>query len=426
MNEVIESRSAAIQRKRRKRRKKLIHKMLKILVTIICLCLGTLFIYYSLNEEGLFNSIIDFNITKDDKPGDSNPSASHTQEQEIEEDSADEQEVSGEVSIEMESEQLDQRVRLALVGDVLLGSTVQNLLDANGYDYPYIHVRDRLRQADLAIANLETPITTGGEPAEKQYVYRSKPEALPALQDAGFRIVNLANNHILDYGQEGLIDTLKFLDEAGMYYVGAGMNDEEAYRAVFIEHDGIRIAVLGFSQVVPEVNWKATKYQPGVADMYALEPPVAAIEQAASTADLVIVIAHWGREREEVPNERQIAAAHAFIEAGADLIIGSHPHVLQGFEMYKGKWIAYSLGNFIFTTNDYAPTWESIILEAECDSSGDCALEVVPVWVKWAQPIEMDEEDSNRLYKRLEEISQSLSDIYIDENGRISIDSTHR
>lgn len=312
----------------------------------------------------------------------------------------------------------NERVRLTFVGDVLLGSTVDtNLLQKHGYDYPYWHIRDLLREADILAANLETPITERGEPEDKQYVYRSRPQALPAFRDAGFDIVGLANNHILDYGLVGLEDTLHHLQQNGILHVGAGMDIDEAFRAEMIEIKGMRIAYLAFSQVVPHVDWKATPYQGGVADTYALERPLAEIASAKEKADIVVVLVHWGQEREHEPNERQIETAKSYIDAGADLVVGSHPHVLQSVQSYNGKWIAYSLGNFIFTTNDYAPTWESAVMNAYCDKSGDCELELVPVSVKWAQPVPMDREQSREVFDRLEQWSPGVK---IDRDGKVS------
>lgn len=294
-------------------------------------------------------------------------------------------------------------IKLTFVGDVLLGSTVDNLLTDHGYDYPYSEVLDEFLESDLLAANLETPITERGEPEDKLFTYRSKPEVLPAFKEAGFDIVTLANNHILDYWHEGLFDTLSFLDEHGIARVGAGKDETEAYEPVILEVDGVSIAYVGLSRVVPRNEWKATPYHPGVAESYSLERSVATIERAKEEADLVVVLVHWGTERESEPNEHQLTNAHAYIDAGADLVVGSHPHVLQGFEKYKGKWIAYSLGNFIFTTNaEHEQTWEGGILHATCTPDGDCEIELVPVWNKWAKPTPMDDADRHRVFKRLE------------------------
>lgn len=297
------------------------------------------------------------------------------------------------------------RVQLTFVGDVIFSDNVETALKTNGYDYPYRHVRSYLEKADLTIANLETPITERGTAEVKQYAYRSSPKALPAFKEAGFDLVNLANNHVLDYGVTGLLDTFDHLDKAGIRWFGAGRNAADAFKPVIVEKKGIKIAFLGLSKVVPTQEWKAGPSRPGVADTYALKLPLEAIRNAKKQADLVIVIPHWGIERQDQPEKYQKDFAREYIDAGADLVVGGHPHVLQGFENYNGKWIAYSLGNFIFTMNENPLTWETIILQASCSKEGGCALKAVPVLSKLANPEPMADDAAAKLYKRLTDIS---------------------
>ncbi|WP_246320388.1 CapA family protein [Paenibacillus qinlingensis] len=309
------------------------------------------------------------------------------------------------------------QVKLTFVGDVIMASKVEDILKQKGYDYPYTNVKDFLTKADFTIANLESPITTRGSVQNKEYVYRSAPEALPPLKQAGVDIVNLANNHIMDYGSEGLLDTMKALDQEGIKRVGAGKDNLEAYQPTIVEKDGMKIAVFGFSRVVPEASWKAAPGHPGVAETYNYKPPVEAIEKAKATADLVVVVAHWGVERDDNPDKNQKELAHRYIDAGADLVIGGHPHVLQGFEQYKGKWIAYSLGNFIFTTNDTPKTWETVILEAACKKDKSCNIHLVPILTKLALPTPMNEEDGAKLFQRLSKISIGAT---VDAQGNVN------
>lgn len=298
-----------------------------------------------------------------------------------------------------------QEVVLTFAGDIMLGAKVEDLLQKHGYDYPYTYVKDSLQEADIAIANLESPITERGVAQEKEYVYRISPLAVPELALSGIDLVNMANNHILDYGPEGLLDTFEYLDEAGIKHMGAGHDKDEAYKPVYIEKNGLNIAFFGFSRVVPERSWKADKNHPGVASTYDYTFPVKAIEEAREASDLIVVVAHWGVEREDMPADHQVSLAHRYIDAGADLVVGGHPHVLQGFERYKDKWIAYSLGNFIFTTNNNAKTWETAILNATCSLSQGCQLKVKPVLTKWAQPKPMEELGGIKLLQRISDIS---------------------
>ncbi|MEC0211602.1 CapA family protein [Paenibacillus ehimensis] len=313
------------------------------------------------------------------------------------------------------------RVNLTFVGDVMFGSKVDDLLQKNGYDYPYKYVKPYLEKADITVANLETPITTRGAAQEKEYVYRSSPKALPELKRAGVDLVNLANNHSMDYGVEGLLDTLGYLEAQDIKRVGAGRNADEAYEHVIIEQKGMKIAFLGFSRVIPDTSWYAGQSKPGMAETYSTKLAFEAIGKARAEADLVVVIAHWGEERKAYPVKSQTDLARQYIDQGADLIVASHPHVVQGFEQYKGKWIAYSMGNFIFTTNDNPNTWESMILEASCTKERSCDLSMVPILTKWAQPVPMVDGDRDKLFEKLTNLSVNAQ---IDKEGRITLGPT--
>jgi len=308
-------------------------------------------------------------------------------------------------------------VTLNFVGDIMMTDRVETLLQQKGFDYPFKHVATIFQQDDYTIANLETPVTRRGTPAyDKEYVYKSPPEAIPALKAAGIDLVNLANNHSMDQGEEGLLDTFQYLGEQTIAYVGAGLDQEQAYAPTFIERNGMRIAFLGFSRVIPEVSWYAGKGKPGVAATYDPALAVEAIGHAKEKADLVVVIAHWGKEKTDWPVDHQRQLARTYIDAGADLVVGGHPHVLQGFEQYKGKWIAYSLGNFIFTRSQTAKTWETMILRATCGKEKGCELRMFPYHAELGQAVPMDEEKGTILRKRMESIS---TDIRIDNDGHV-------
>ncbi|MFM1655124.1 CapA family protein [Brevibacillus sp. B_LB10_24] len=303
----------------------------------------------------------------------------------------------------------DPAVNLTFVGDVIFSGHVERMLKENGYDYPYTHVSSLLGQDDYTVANLETPVTKRGVPAQdKDFVYKSPPEAIPALKAAGVDLVNLANNHSMDQGVEGLLDTFAVLQENEIEYVGAGADIDRAYAPVYVERGGIKLAFLGFSRIVPEVSWYAGKNKPGVAATYDPARAVQAIRGAKEQADLVIVIAHWGKERVDFPVDYQKELARAYIDAGADLIVGGHPHVLQGFESYKNKWIAYSLGNFIFTRATVPKTWETMVLQAKCTNAGACELKMLPYYAELGRAVPMNEQDGAALLQRIESISTNV------------------
>ncbi|MFB5760471.1 CapA family protein [Paenibacillus medicaginis] len=310
-------------------------------------------------------------------------------------------------------------VILNFVGDMQFSGKVEQLLQEKGYDYPYKRLGSLFKSDDLTVGNLETPVTNGGTgAANKTYVYKSSPDALPELAAAGMNVVNLANNHILDQGVSGLKDTLVHLRHYGILYMGAGMNTKEAYAPVYVKRNGMTIALLGFSRVIPEVSWHAGANRAGVAGVYDPAAAVQAIRKASKKADLVIVTTHWGKERASVLEDHQSELAHAFIDAGADLVIGSHPHVLQGLEIYKGKWIAYSTGNFIFSKSVTEATQDTAVFQASCTKDGACAMKLIPCRAELGQPVPLSGEKAAKILKKVENMSSS--NISIDSKGRAS------
>lgn len=303
-----------------------------------------------------------------------------------------------------------ERISLSFVGDLLLGDYVQPFVNKFGYEYLYEQALFYLSEPDLTAGNLELPITKRGVPESRTpldsgYVYKGSPDVLPALRDAGFDVVSLANNHALDQGVEGLRDTMAHLEEAGIEYMGAGNNDKEAFTPVIKEVKGMKVAFIGISRVIPFADWKADRNVAGVAESYDTTRAAAAIAEAKEQADIVVVMVHWGKERTTVLQPHQKDFGKVYIDAGADLVIGSHPHVLQGFENYKGKWIAYSLGNFIFSSYPKDAEAETGVLDAVCTKSGDCDLKFHPMAVKNAQPAPLSGEASKALLDRLTSIS---------------------
>ncbi|MBD7967048.1 CapA family protein [Paenibacillus gallinarum] len=309
-------------------------------------------------------------------------------------------------------------ITMHFAGDVQFSGKVEDLLLKKGFDYPYQHLGSLFTDDDLTFVNLETPVTTGGVAAQnKSFVYKSSPKALKSLAAAGVDVVNLANNHILDQGVKGLTDTLTHLNNNKLSYVGAGLNRKEAYSPVYYEKNGIKIALLGFTRVMPEASWRAEAGKPGVADAYNSTEAVKAIKQANKKADLVIVMAHWGKERQTTPDENQKNLGYEFIDAGADLVIGGHPHVLQGLESYKGKWIAYSTGNFIFSRSATAETWKTAIFEATCQKDGNCGIKLLPYHAELGQPVPMNKKEGTAL---LREVQSRSFGAEISEDGTVS------
>jgi poly-gamma-glutamate synthesis protein (capsule biosynthesis protein) len=278
-------------------------------------------------------------------------------------------------------------VRLAAVGDILLDRGVAERMERFGEDYPFAEVRDELAAADVTLGNLECPVATRGHPVRKPAVFRAAPERLAALTAAGFDLVWLGNNHALDYGRAGLVDTMEHLTAQGLRFVGAGRTAAAARAPVVVERKGLRIAFLSFSAFLPEGVFVRPE-EPGVAW---LDPEVveAQIRLARSQADVVVVSLHWGVEHSPRPLERQREQAHRFVDAGADLLLGHHPHVLQGLEVYRSALIAYSLGNFVFDSPSRQVS-TTAILHCDLTAEGVIQAEMTPLAVRGWRPIRME------------------------------------
>jgi hypothetical protein len=208
-----------------------------------------------------------------------------------------------------------------------------------------------LRRADLAMVNLETAVTERGTPAPKDFTFRAPPSALTALKEAGVDVVTMANNHGEDFGVVGLRDSLAAAREADFPVVGVGRNADEAYRAHRVTVNGQRIAIIGATQVLDSnlaAAWTAGDDKPGMASAYQEARLLRAVRQARASADTVVVDLHWGRELVNCPIDRQRALAPKLVAAGADVVVGSHAHILLGGGFLRGAYVHYGLGNFVF------------------------------------------------------------------------------
>jgi poly-gamma-glutamate synthesis protein (capsule biosynthesis protein) len=248
---------------------------------------------------------------------------------------------------------------LVLTGDVMLGRVANDVLLRCGPAYPWGNTLPALQAADFTVVNLECVIARGGRPWTrwpKVFHFRADPVALTALQLAGIDCVTLANNHVLDYEQDALLEMLGLLEQSGMAYAGAGRCDEEARRPALLEARGLRVGVVAFTDNEP--GWAATPTAPGTnwipitLEEQSLAPVRAGIRRArAGGAELVIVSMHWGPNMVQRPSPLFRAFAHAVMDAGADLLFGHSAHIFQGIEIYRGRPIVYDAGDFV---DDYA------------------------------------------------------------------------
>jgi poly-gamma-glutamate capsule biosynthesis protein CapA/YwtB (metallophosphatase superfamily) len=300
-------------------------------------------------------------------------------------------------------------VTILAVGDVMVGGSMTSWVNDSGPDYPFARIRDLIGQADIAICNLEAPYGIRGKPFNKKFTFLVPPKQIEGLRNAGFDAVAMANNHTMDYGPEPLKITLKLLDSLGIAHSGAGMNLKDARQPAIVERNGIKVAFLSYSRVHPTQFW-ATPKKPGTAPAY--ESHINEdIKKAKTLAGLVVVSFHWGAELMDSPKQYQKDLAHLCIDQGADLVLGHHPHILQGLELYKGKLIAYSLGNFAFGSRSRKCT-ESVILKATLDSNGLRRMELVPLCVDnnkiFFQSTPLSGPDGFKLLERLAGLSQKL------------------
>ena len=249
-------------------------------------------------------------------------------------------------------------VTLTFAGDVHFEGRADQLLDDPATAFG--PAAAQLAGADLTFVNLETPITRRGTPEPKRYLFRARDAAVSALTAAGVDAVTLANNHTLDYGREGLADTIAAARRGGLGTVGAGRDATEAFRPWRREVRGVRIAVLGFSQVDELAQqWAAGPGRAGIAMAFPTGPVLAAVRAARADSDVVVVLVHWGVEGDSCPDRRQRDFARTLIAAGADVIVGAHVHVLQGAGHSGAAYVAYGLGNFLWYSAGLFPPYSS-------------------------------------------------------------------
>jgi poly-gamma-glutamate synthesis protein (capsule biosynthesis protein) len=232
-------------------------------------------------------------------------------------------------------------VHVAAVGDVLLDRGVQEAIAANGMDSILAVVADQLRRVDITFGNLENPLATTGARDPARSVFRGDPANVQVLVLGGFEIVSLANNHTLNSGPEALVETIDCLETAGIRYVGAAREEAHGSDPVFLDVRGLQVGFLAYT----DLDFAHGSYSRVDADLTQLRQQIAA---AKTACDVLLVSYHWGNMDQRRPTSRQVEVAHASIDAGADAVLGHHPHVLQGLEVYRGRPILYSLGNFVF------------------------------------------------------------------------------
>lgn len=274
---------------------------------------------------------------------------------------------------------------LSAVGDINFGGRVASYTKKYGYGYPYQKVGKILKSADLTFGNLECALSSRGKPVpNKKYTFCGSPVNARFLKEAGFDVLSVANNHSKDFGTQAFLDTLDLLARNNIIPSGGGKNTDEANQYRVIRVKGKRVAFLSYSDILP-VGFASSLSSPGVASLKGEKLMMKKVKEAKSKADFVVVSVHWGKELGEYPTSRQSILAHELIRQGADLILGHHPHVVQGIEIYRRKVIAYSLGNFIFSPGSPKGR-QSVILGIKVDDGRISDVRLYPVYIEGIGP----------------------------------------
>jgi poly-gamma-glutamate synthesis protein (capsule biosynthesis protein) len=291
-------------------------------------------------------------------------------------------------------------IELVAVGDVMLARGVNEKIMDQGANYPFQEIRGLTGSADIAFCNLECAISERSARIFKNCNFCIRPEDAKGLGFAGFDVVSLANNHMFDCEKKGIVSTIEFLEQEDIKSTGAGTTPAQALRPAIFDLKDTRIGFLAYNAY--PMDWIHLKEdQPAIA-FYDSSQAIKAVQKLNKKADVVIVSLHWGDEYHKKPNPRQKRIAHQLIDAGADLILGHHPHVLQPIGEYDGGVIVYSLGNFVFDQRKSA-TRKSVIFSAKLSKSGVEEFSTLPVQIADHRPSLVDEEEGK------EEVAADMS-----------------
>lgn len=261
--------------------------------------------------------------------------------------------------------------KLTAVGDLMLDRGVRRIVENygnNDYNYVFSHLSSFASGSDAVLGNLEGPVATGGADAGNLYSFRMSPEVLAALKRVGFNLVSVSNNHAGDWGREAFYETLENLRLAGIKYVGGGFELAEATKPIVFQKENLKVGFLGFSDVGPG-HLKVGTSTPGI--LLIQESTFSdIIAQASREVNVLVVTIHWGDEYMPQHNNRQELLAQKALKAGAKIVLGHHPHVIQDETRVGSQYIAYSLGNFVFDQNFSIETMTGLVLDLEIDKNG--------------------------------------------------------
>jgi poly-gamma-glutamate synthesis protein (capsule biosynthesis protein) len=313
-------------------------------------------------------------------------------------------------------------ITLSACGDILLHGRYHTIAEETGADRAFECIRPLLASSDVVVGNMETVLSRKGSPRADKLCLRGDPRYAASLARAGFNVLTLANNHCLDYGPDGLADTRRHLEAAGIGVVGAGCNLREACRPLLMQRNGVRLGFIGACHASTKPAPAATSTSPGIAP---LEPKtlIAAVETLARRVDHVILLLHWGLEYADYPTPEQVQLARLAVDHGASAVLGHHSHSLQGIETYGTGVIAYSLANFTDADVDWqGPTKhyradltetdrESVLLQLRVDRHSIRILKTIPLWLDdGGSPTPAEGARGQRIEQQLEAYSARIAD----------------
>lgn len=287
-------------------------------------------------------------------------------------------------------------VKGTVVGDMMLGRSITNKGSKNNYKNMFLGVSDLWKDSDYVAGNLECVLLDNAsdyEKNDKEIHINAETKTANVLKENGFTLVSLANNHLADFKAKGVVNTLDTLDKVGLKHVGAGRNLTEAAEYDMQEINGVKIATIAVSDIIPK-DFAARDSKAGILTTKTLKY-YQAVKDASEKADLVIANIHWGVEYGMTETEAQQQLARNLINWGVDVVIGSHPHVLQPVEKYGDGIIFYSMGNFVFDQG-WSRTKDSMVLNYYVDEDGNCSFEITPIRIKDGYP----EVTNNAFFKK--------------------------
>lgn len=313
---------------------------------------------------------------------------------------------------------MDKKLTIGLAGDTMLGRGVGVKILQEDYVYPWGNLLPLLRSTDLSILNLETTLTTSKEIVPKVFNFKADPKIVQCLKVAEIDIVSLANNHIRDFGNSGLIETIEVLDKSDILHAGAGRNVNEAKKPVIIERNGIKIGVIACTDNEP--TWKADE-RPGIhyVKIGDLDAITADIKTLRDQVDILILSIHWGPNMRERPTQEFVNFAHRLIDSGVDIIHGHSAHIFQGIELYKKGIILYDTGDFVddYVVDPFLRNDHSFLFQVEIDHLGLRQLKLKPVIISKSQVNLATGEHKNWCIERMQELSAELGTQISDEGS---------